>query len=53
MTVGIENYGEADEILGTNGKIRLLCTDKGIHVVLVQKSNLTFYIHLPTGRPEL
>lgn len=53
MTVGIGNYGEAREAWRTNGNIRLPYTDKGIPVASVQKSNLTLFMHLPTGRSEL
>lgn len=52
MTVGIQNPGEADEALRTNGEIRLPRTDKGIRGI-VQKTNLSFLTHLPTGSPEL
>lgn len=52
MTVGIGNYGEAREAWRTNGNIRLY-TDGGIPVASVQKSNLTPFKHLPTGRSEL
>lgn len=52
MTVEIQNPGEADEALRTNGEIRLPCTDKGI-CGIVQETNLSFFIHLPTGSPEL
>ena len=53
MTVGIGNYGEACEAWRTNSNIRLPYTDKGIPVASVQKSNLTLFMHLPTGKSEL